>query len=110
MENQKTELIKFVKSLLDKDLNKLPGIYFASELKIRLIGHGMSPKDADSVVCALDIDLSGLGLDYEKHQYWLDQMIEHTCTLMLKIWKVCEEKVGKEFALKTLQRYNIELK
>lgn len=64
---------------------------------------------ANKIASNLPVDISGLGMNYEDHQEFLDKLAYIAAPILFKIWLACE-KISEAYAINVIKEIKITMR
>jgi hypothetical protein len=107
LEDTKAMLLRFLSDVKNLDITSTPNYYFCVMVytHLKTLGNCF----ADHIVANISVDFSGLGVDYEPHQQFLNEAAKSTAIILNNIW--CNGlMIGEEYALTSIKAYSVHIK
>lgn len=120
LEQMKEFMIEAFRKFEEVDPEKSPNLYFTKELQKHLDVLEREARNtglvsvrafsiANKIVSNLPVDISGLGMNYEDHQEFLDKLAYIAAPILFKIWLACE-KISEAYAINVIKEIKITMR
>lgn len=111
IEEMKTVVLEGFKDLAPKiNFRKAPEFYFRCKVRDALEVPLHNQPTARKIAGAITVEIPALGLDFEPHREYLDELASLFTDVAYNMWVVAESEFGEEYALKALESLSVTLK